>query len=90
MEKDYLLAKKLCQMSMCFALWLFPPPCLSDTTVCIPFIRLSLLVFPVLIYEPENPEATQFLLLIQEKLLTGEREFHTHSEHNFCDTNVPY
>ncbi|XP_062336969.1 glutamate-rich protein 2 isoform X2 [Osmerus eperlanus] len=38
MEKDYLLAKKLCQM--------------------------------ILIYEPENPEATQFLLLIQEKLLT--------------------
>ncbi|XP_046883929.1 glutamate-rich protein 2 isoform X2 [Hypomesus transpacificus] len=41
MEKDYLLAKKLCQM--------------------------------ILIYEPENPEATQFLLLIQDKLLTGSR-----------------
>ncbi|KAJ8011680.1 hypothetical protein DPEC_G00060760 [Dallia pectoralis] len=36
MEKDFVLAKKLCQM--------------------------------ILIYEPENPEARQFILLIQEKL----------------------
>ncbi|XP_010885606.1 glutamate-rich protein 2 isoform X3 [Esox lucius] len=36
MEKDFVLAKKLCQM--------------------------------ILIYEPENPEARQFIVLIQEKL----------------------
>ncbi|CAB1326598.1 unnamed protein product [Coregonus sp. 'balchen'] len=49
MEKDFVLAKKLCQM--------------------------------ILIYEPNNPEAKQFIPLIQEKL---EREQEEKSQDNDC------
>ncbi|XP_035264792.1 glutamate-rich protein 2 isoform X2 [Anguilla anguilla] len=42
MDKDYILAKKLCQM--------------------------------ILIYEPDNPEAKQFIPLIEEKLLLGQED----------------
>lgn len=53
MDKDFLLAEKLCQM--------------------------------ILIYEPENPEASQFLLLIQEKLLRDQVE--DQSEDDEDDSN---
>ncbi|KAJ8351969.1 hypothetical protein SKAU_G00234450, partial [Synaphobranchus kaupii] len=59
MDKDFILAKKLCQM--------------------------------ILIYEPDNPEAKQFIPLIEEKLLLGKLNDYylsTHSSNHLSISTV--
>lgn len=67
MDRDMQLASRLCQMSV------YP----ASVSECLPLTQPANGAFsalfspPVLLHEPDNPEARQFLPLIQEKLLEG-------------------
>lgn len=63
-DRDIQLASRLCQMSMY-------PASITCLSVDKSANSASSLLLPVLLYEPDNPEASEFLPLIQKKLLEG-------------------